>query len=167
MDLLADDGYHVIGVELSKIAIEAYFEARKVKPSREKRGRFIIWRERNVEIWCGDIFDLTKKELGDIRMLYDCASLTAFSPDSRPHYVEHFHEKLSQQSKILLMTTESPDEHQSNSALSIDPEVRTLYEMNYDIQLLHGQDSLLIDPEYPDEPMSMMEEKVYLIKNHC
>lgn len=166
MDLMADDGYHVMGIELSKIAIQAYFDARRVKPSQEKRGRFIVWRERNIEIWCGDIFDLTENELSQIKMLYDCASLTAFPSISRPRYVQHFHEKLSRQSQILLMTTESPDERQFNSVLTIDSEVKALYENNYHIQLLHGQKSLTTDPEYPNDSMSMMEEKVYLIKNH-
>ena len=72
MNILADMGYNVIGIELSNIAIKAYFDALNVKPTREKNRRFIRWKHKNTEIWCGDIFDLTEKEIGHIRVLYDC-----------------------------------------------------------------------------------------------
>ena len=166
MDLLTDSGYHVIGIEVSKVAIQAYFDARNVKPKREKKGKFIRWWHQDMEIWCGDIFNLSANEIGHVKTLYDCASLTAFPPDSRPYYVRHFYEKLSQHSQILLITTETADEQQQNSVSTIDSEIQSLYEANYHIELLHGQSSLKQDPEYPDEPNKPMEEKVYLLTNN-
>ncbi|WP_158538099.1 MULTISPECIES: thiopurine S-methyltransferase [Corallincola] len=166
MDLLADLGYRVMGVELSRIAIKAYFESRQVKPSREKRGRFIIWRASNIEIWCGDVFDLTANDLHGIRTLYDCTSLTAFAAELRPRYIEHFQQTLAQPTQILLMTTESADEAVSNSALMVDAEIAALYQAHYQVELLYGQHSLLYDPEDPSAPKSMMDEKVYLMSSH-
>lgn len=166
MDLLIDSGYHVIGIELSKIAIQAYFDARNIKPQHEKKGQFIRWWHNDIEIWCGDIFNLTDNDISHVKTLYDCASLTALPSESRPHYVQHFYEKLSKQSQILLITTESADEHQLESASMIDSEVQSLYENYYQIELLHGQSSLKQDPEHPGAAIMPMDEKVYLFTNH-
>ena len=164
MNILANLGYNVIGIELSNIAIKAYFEALNVKPTREKYKRFITWKYKNTEIWCGDIFDLTKKEIGHIGVLYDNTSLTAFSPDIRPQYVQHFHDMLSEKNQILLITTETPDETQINSAMTIDDEIQSLYERQYHITLLHGERVITHDPEQPDEAKRPMEEKVYILE---
>ena len=164
MNLIVEQGYRVMGVELSRIAIHGYFDACKLTPQRIKKGRFSVWEAGNIEIWCGDIFDLKAKELSHIRTMYDCTSLTAFAPQARPRYVRHFFDKLARQSQIMLMTTESPDESCTRSELTIDSEVQALYQNNYEIRLLHGQNSLAVDPEYPEAPMSMMDEKVYLMK---
>ena len=165
MNLLLDSGYKVMGVELSNIAIKAYFEARQVTATREKRGRFIIWRHKHIEIWCGDIFDLTSKDIGHIHTLYDCSSMTALPAESRSRYIQHFHKILSNNNQILLITTETPDDRQRHSEKVIDSEVKSLYENNYDIHLLHGNSSMKHDPSFPDGFKRIMEDKVYLFKS--
>lgn len=159
-------GFRVIGIELSDIAIQAYFEALRVVPNRQRHGRFVRWWHEGAEIWCGDIFDLTAKDLGEVKALYDCAALTALPADVRERYIDHFAEKLPQKTEILLIATETPDEGRCNSVLTIDSEVKALYGARYRIKLLHGQNSIKRDPEHPDEPEMPMEEKVYLMKRH-
>jgi len=166
MDVLADLGFNVIGVELSNLAIKAYFEAREVKPKREKQGRFIRWSHDNIEILCGDIFDLTHQHIGHINALYDCTSLAAFPSELRPAYVRHFFERLSKLSQILLITSESSDDSISHSELTIDSEVNELYRHCYQVELLHGLNCLKRDPEHPESPMQLMDEKVYHMKSH-
>lgn len=105
MNYLADKGYHVVGIELSSIAIKAYFDALEVNPSRQRVGSFTRWRHGKTEIWGGDIFDLTTKDLQQDSMLYDCASLTAFPAEQRPEYIRHFYERMPERSQIVLVTT--------------------------------------------------------------
>lgn len=164
MDLLADSGYQVMGVELSTIAIESFFDARKVIPGKSKKGSFTLWQHKNIVLWCGDIFDLSRQTLSNIQMMYDCASLTAFPPEQRNRYMLHFAKILPQPAPIMLLTLESPEPHY-NSAQTIDAELQSLYEMRYDISLLYGESCLKKDPENPLAPASMMEEKLYLLEN--
>lgn len=166
MSWMARMGFRVIGIEISDIAIRSYFEALRVVPKRRRHGRFVHWWHGNAEIWCGDIFDLTSCDLGEVKALYDCAALTALPTKVRGRYVKHFYEKLPQATEILLITTETPDERRFNSALMIDSEVSALYGARYRIDLLHGQSSFKRDPANPDEPEMSLEEKVYLIKRH-
>lgn len=163
MNWLAQCGLRVVGIELSRIAIQYYFEARGVKPRQQARGRFMSWRHDDIEIWCGDIFDLRLKDMLNIKSLYDCAALTALQPVHRKRYVEHFSKIMPINSQILLMTTETPDPHLPNSAQAIDNEVRALYQSNYHIQLLHGKSCFKTDPEVPMEVERLLEEKVYLM----
>ena len=40
-----------------------------------------------LELWCGDLFDLRREDLGEVAAVYDCAALTALPAASRGHYV--------------------------------------------------------------------------------
>lgn len=164
MNVLLESGYRVVGVELSNIAVQAYFDASNIIPKREKKAHFTRWYYDDVEIWCGDIFNLTSSDIGHIKTLYDCTSLTALPPEIRQNYVRHFYERLEKNSQILLLTTESPDLMILNSAATIDQEVQSLYQQYYQIQLLYGQRVLKTDPQFPLQPMQPLEEKVYLIR---
>ena len=163
MDLLADSGFEVMGVELSKIAIEAYFEARKVTPIKSRKGSFIVWKHNNIEIWCGDIFDLNIRSLDKVKLMYDCASLTAFSSEQRKRYVQHFKKTLPNRTDIILLTTETP-EPRENSHKAIDPELNDLYQSGYQISLLYGEENMKSDPQQPHLPLVMMQEKLYLLQ---
>jgi thiopurine S-methyltransferase len=163
MDWLTHYGLRVIGIELSSVAIQAYFDARQVKPQQKVHGRFTRWWHQQTEIWCGDIFDLSLRDMHRVKSIYDCAALTALPATLRINYVQHFLHILPRDSQILLMTTETPDINVINSVHTIDSEVSALYQADYRIQLLHGKNCFKIDPEYPQEPECNLEEKVYLM----
>ena len=148
-------------MELSHIAIEAFFAERALTPNRQRRGRFTRWWHETVEIWCGDLFDLTSSELGDIAAIFDCAALTALPQSSRSSYVRHLSSLLNPDSQILLLTTESGDEPSSEPSLTPDSEVVALYQSRFAIELLHGHNCIKIDPEFPDLPASLFAEKIY------
>ena len=84
---LHQQGHRVIGVELSHIAIAAFFAERGLQPQRQRLGRFQRYWAGTLELWCGDLFDLRREDLGDIAAVYDCAALTALPAASRGHYV--------------------------------------------------------------------------------
>ena len=69
---LRDQGYSVLGVELSAIAVRAFFEENGYTPrhvTREKSdqldqsGRFDCWQANGIRILHGDFFDLSKDDL--------------------------------------------------------------------------------------------------------
>lgn len=73
MHWLTHSGLRVIGVELSAIAVKAYFESCELKPRQQRQGPFMRWSHDDIEIWCGDIFDLTRADMSSVKSLYDCA----------------------------------------------------------------------------------------------
>ena len=160
MQWLLDAGHRVIGIELSHIAIQDCFHALNVTPSRHRHGRFIRWQHGRLELWCGDLFDLRREDLGDIAAVYDCAALTALPAASRGHYVRQLSSLLGVGGQMLLLTTESPDDP-ADAEHSSDPEVLALYQSRFAIELLFGHTCLKVDPEHPSLPASLLAEKVY------
>ena len=160
MQWLLDAGHRVIGIELSHIAIQDCFHALNVTPSRHRHGRFIRWQHGRLELWCGDLFDLRREDLGDIAAVYDCAALTALPAASRGHYVRQLSSLLGVGGQMLLLTTESTDDP-DDAEQSPDPEVLALYQSRFAIALWFGHTCLKLDPEYPALPASLLAEKVY------
>jgi thiopurine S-methyltransferase len=107
---LHQQGHRVIGVELSHIAIAAYFAERGLLPQRQRLGRFQRYWAGTLELWCGDLFDLRREDLGEVAAVYDCAALTALPAASRGNYVRQLSSLLGVGGQMLLLTTESADE---------------------------------------------------------
>jgi thiopurine S-methyltransferase len=67
---------------------------------------------------------------------------------------------------FLEILVQSADEITTVLPLTIDSEVASLYASRYSIELLHGNQCMKVDPEYPHEPARMLEEKVYRMRPH-
>lgn len=85
---LAGQGYRVLGVELSRRAVEAFFGEHGLEAEVQQRGAFEVWRSGDVELWCGDFFALQAGDIGDCAGLYDRAALIALPPQMRVAYMQ-------------------------------------------------------------------------------
>ncbi len=63
---LISRGYRVSGAELSPIAVEQLFLELGVEPKISGAGKTDLYSAKNVDIFVGDIFDLSGKLLGDV-----------------------------------------------------------------------------------------------------
>ena len=132
---LAQQGHDVLGVELSPVAIRAFFRENHMQPIRKRSGQFTLWKHGKIEILCGDFFQLTKHELGEISGVYDRAALTALPEDLRHAYLAHLKKILSPPCKVLLLTTEDLEANDESDAVSA--EITALYAPAYHIDLAH------------------------------
>jgi len=136
---LAEQGYQVIGVELSPIAVKAFFKENHLKPVKRRLPGFTLWRHGNISILCGDYFSLSQTQLGQIDTVYDRAALTALPEDIRPLYVDHLHTIVSTTTNIFLLTIEdatSDKPLQRNQ--QVDAGLISLYTRNFEIKLKHS-----------------------------
>lgn len=83
---LAGQGLRVLGVELSQRAVEDFFAEQQLQPERFQHGAFSCYRSESVEIWCGDVFQLSAEDVADCVGLYDRAALIALPPEMRQQY---------------------------------------------------------------------------------
>lgn len=86
---LEKQGYKVVGIELSKIAIDQFFEALGRPPTIEPLNKLTRYVSNNIEIFAGNIFDLTQDVLGTVDGIYDRGALVALPNDMRHNYVQH------------------------------------------------------------------------------
>jgi thiopurine S-methyltransferase len=154
---LADQGHQVIGVELSPVAVSAFFSENGLRAKRRRTGKFVLWQHQNIRILCGDFFALTKSDLGAIDLVYDRASLTALPEDLRALYVAKLRSLIAPHISIFLLTTE---EGQATSA-AIDTEIKTLFSADFAITLTHAENSFEPNSNPVDSLPQAIEYKVY------
>jgi len=163
---LAKQGYEVIGVELSPIAVKAFFKENRLQPIKRRQGNFTLWQHGNITILCGDYFSLTKAHLGHIDMVYDRAALTALPEPIRKLYVTHLRLIVPETTDVFLLTIEDADENEAlRHAPQVDDEVKSLYSEGFEINLAHVDSVLEPDPDSPNQIPIPTEYKVYLLSS--
>ena len=161
---LAAQGHSVIGVELSPIAVRAFFKGNRMQPARRKQGKFTLWQNGRIDILCGDLFDLVASDLGDIAAVFDRASLTALPEDIRHAYLAHLRKIVPAASKILLLTTEEPEANEiQDQPFAIAAEISSLYAVAYDIEISHVESVFEADADPGVKELVRVEHKVYLL----
>lgn len=161
---LADQGHTVVGVELSPLAVRAFFKENKMQPVRQKLGKFTRWEHGRISILCGDFFQLSAADLGEIAAVFDRASLTALPDEIRGAYIAHLKKILPASCKMLLLTTEEPDEGETQGQpFAIADEIASLYTNAFDIQLSHVESIFEPDPDPEIRLPVRVEQKVPML----
>jgi thiopurine S-methyltransferase len=101
---LASLGHHVVGVELSSIACEAFFNENQISYVIESIQDFSVYRSERIEIFCGDFFNLTPEHVQGLGAIYDRAASIALPDDLRKKYVSHL-KTLIRKSQASSVTT--------------------------------------------------------------
>lgn len=159
---LAQQGHTVIGVELSPIAVRAFFKEQGLAPKRQQTGRLTRWYHGPLNIFCGDLFQLRAQDLGEINACFDRAALTALPEDLRQQYVSHLEKILSPACKTLLLTTEEPEEGEIPDR-SPAAEITQLYSARQHIQLAEVEYTLEANPDPVRSAPIRIEYKAYLL----
>lgn len=136
MHWLASQGHAVVGVELSPVAAEAFFEEAGWTPSRRRQGAFEVYASHGIEIMCGDFFSLAAGDLEDITGVYDRAALIALPGAMRQKYVERIAELLPEKVRGLLVTIDYGKDRTEGPPFSVpEEEVRALLVPAFHVEL--------------------------------
>jgi thiopurine S-methyltransferase len=100
---LLEQGYRVAGAELNESAVQQLFSELKIEPTVETTTTGKIYRGPHLDVYVGDIFDLTAQTLGPVDASFDRAALVALPPDMRARYTQHL-VQLSQTAPQLLVS---------------------------------------------------------------
>jgi len=139
MKWLLSQGYEIIGVELSEIACRAFFTENNLPFSVLEKAPFTIFKSENIEIWCGDIFQLPMEICANLTAIYDRAALIALPEEIRIRYVKFIKELVKVQPHVdmLLITIEYEQNLVQGPPFSIKEEaVQKLYADTFSITKL-------------------------------
>ncbi|HWU65955.1 MAG TPA: thiopurine S-methyltransferase [Methylophilus sp.] len=89
MHWLLAQGFQVVGVELSQLAVDALFAELGLTPEITQSGVLRCYHTRQIEIFQGDFFALTQNQLGTVNAIYDRAALIALPDEMRKQYCQH------------------------------------------------------------------------------
>jgi len=161
---LAGQGDQVLGVEISPVAVEALFRENGLTPVVSDEPPFRRYRVDEIEILCGDFFDLRPVHVGEVTAVYDRASLIALPPDLRPRYVEHLTALLDPAIKVLLVTLGYDQKEMAGPPFSVqEDEVRDLFGDRFDVRLLADLDVLDESPGFRSKGLTSLRERVYTL----
>lgn len=162
LDWLAERHNSVSGVELSQIAVRAFFAERLYTPTVTTLSSTL---ERydfdEFTIFAGDYFT-APIEATDL--IYDRATLVALPKDMRSEYVQVLRSRLKEGGRILLVTLDYDQNEMSGPPFSVpEDEVRSLFS-GMSITKLQRDEA---DAEHPriKKGLTRFAEEVWLIKS--
>lgn len=82
-------GQRVVGIELNRSAVEAFFAQLDATPEVTQQGSLLRYHADDIEVYVGDFFTLDAETLGPVDAVYDRAALVALPPDMRLSYGRH------------------------------------------------------------------------------
>jgi thiopurine S-methyltransferase len=132
---LLSRGYRVAGSELSKLAVEQLFAELGFEPDITVIGQLSRYSSSNIDIFAGDIFNLSRSLLGQIDAIYDRAALVAFPEPLRDRYAAHLIE-IAERAPQLLISYEYDQRLADGPPFSVNhEEVARQYQESYDLKL--------------------------------
>lgn len=144
---LNDRGHPIIGVELSDIACKDFFEDAGEKAMVHPGEPFTTFKHDDLQLWCGDFFQLVPDDLKHIRLVYDRAALIALPQNMRKGYVDHLTAVIPDGTEILLITLDYDSSEMKGPPFNVsDEEVHQLYGDDYDITQVLKQDMARDNP---------------------
>lgn len=137
---LLSRGYHVAGAELSAVAIDQLFAELGVTPTITKVGALAHYHAPQLDLFVGDIFNVTPELLGPVDAVYDRAALVALPRDMRARYVAHLM-ALTARAPQLLISFEYDQQAMDGPPFSVTTaEIQQHYSERYDISVLTSLD---------------------------
>lgn len=159
---LREQGLQVLGVELSAIAVQAFFNESGYIPQHISDGKFDRCEADGIRILCGDFFDLSRDDMTKVSAVYDRASLIALPPEMRVRYVRHLVSILPPAIQILLITVDYPQPEMQGPPFSVSSgEVEALYREYAEVRLLTQIEVLAKNPRFQQRGLSRLRENIF------
>ena len=158
---LAQQGFKVIGVELSEVAIKAFFKESALHYEIESIPGFTRYDSANISLYHGNFIDLKAQHLSSCKLVYDRASIVAIEPSNRPVYSQHMLNLIPGETSMLLVLLEYDQSVISGPPFSVPvAEVESYYSDLYDIQTLLSQELIEKEPRWREKGLESFRETV-------
>lgn len=110
---LAAQGHHVLGIELSPLAVSQFFAEHRLQPTSHVSAcgtHHVVSNVQggSIELICGDVFALDAQILAACSAIFDRAAMIALPPELRARYAAHVYGQLPAACRGLLITLEYP-----------------------------------------------------------
>jgi len=164
---LLDQGHCILGVEISQLAVEAFFAENRLTPEVRAERNFTRWSCDRMEILCGDFFGLTPGDIGRIDALYDRAALIALTPAQRARYADRITELLAPQTPGLLITLDYEQGEMDGPPFAVSAtEVSERYQKGFSVEQLAHTDILEDEPRFREKGLRALHETVYRLRHY-
>lgn len=161
---LHEQGFDVMGVEISTLAVAAFFTDHQLQAKNTEQGGYRISSMNRLQLYCGDFFQLTATDVNGVAAVYDRGSMVAMPAEMRRDYCNHLQEITNKQVPILLVTLDYPETEMQGPPFSIsENEIHSTYANDYEIVILETQDILTDEPFFQDKGLTRLQERAYIL----
>lgn len=160
---LAEHGCHVHGVEFVALAVRQLFAEHSWTADVERRGPFEVQRARecDVEVLCGDVFDLAPRDLPPIDAILDRAAWIALPRDARARYAAKLAELARPGTRLLLVALDHDLDSGPPFAVT-EQEVRELAGGAFTLELVDTVDLMEREPRWRERGATRALERVWI-----
>ena len=161
---LREQGYRVLGIEISEIAVTAFFTENHLSFSRRREGPFQRYEtdDQAITLLCGDFFALQSRDVRQCRGCYDRAALVAFPPVLRRRYAARLWEILPPGSRTLLITLRYPAGQMTGPPFTVSEwELFAYFSKTGSVRKLAERDAL--DERFAAKGLTTLTESAYLL----
>jgi len=165
MRWLAQRGHQVLGVELSQLAVTAFFDELGLIPTvhTSRYGKHHI--SGPYELIVGDAFALDEQALANCAAVFDRAAVIALPPEMRSRYLNELYSRLARNCGVLMITLEYPQAEKSGPPFSVtEQEVRASLEPAWQVDLLERRDILASEPSFAADGVSALSTCAYRLR---
>ena len=136
-----DQGYRVVGAELSAKAINELFDGLGITPKKTELDGLTLYQGPGIDVFVGNIFKITPEHIGSVDMIFDRAALVALPKEMRVDYTEHLR-KLTDTAPQLLLAFTYKEGLTKGPPFSVDEnEIKQHYASAYEIMLLDQEEA--------------------------
>jgi thiopurine S-methyltransferase len=172
---LARQGMHVLGVEISPIAVELFLAEHQLHARTRTHHYGTHYEVTNppdgshIDIINGDIFDADPGMFANCDAFYDRAATIALPPEVRTRLVSEVYAKLSPDARGLLITLDYPQAEAEGPPFSVDAtEVNRLFDTGWEVRELERRDILASQPMFSERGVTALHTGVYaLARRHA
>lgn len=157
---LEEQGNEVIGVELSELAVKAFFAENEIAYSCVPGALdAFVAKDRSISIYCGDFFEFSE---GPFDAYYDRGALVALPENVRRDYVEHTRTLLRTDAAQLIISLEYDESIAAGPPFSVPAEEMLGYWPN--LQRVDAYDDIQNGP--PKFRKAGLDEMIEVVWRH-
>ncbi len=160
---LAQQGYHVVGIECSPIAVNDFFNRHQLIATTQKIKNFTIYQHQNIRIYQGDFFKLNPTHLTHCDLIIDRASLIAFPAHQRTHYTTHLKTWFGNTTQLLLITLSYKQNIMNGPPFSVPHEEVNQHYADKHIHILEQQNIVDEGPKWRKAGLNSLIETAFRI----
>ena len=161
---LCEQGYEVVGVELSQFAIEEFCRENHLQPQITETDHLRIYQLDRLTIYCGDFFALTTRQTGHIDAVYDRGSLVALPPAMQKAYASKLCQLLNSGSQILAISYDYDQAQRPGPPFSVpQAQLERLFGEFCSLTRLHSESTIKTHQMLQSAGVLALQEEVYLL----
>ena len=162
---LCERGFELIGVELSRQAIEEFCRENHLQATITKVDGFDCYTFEKLTIYCGDFFSLTEIHTGKIDAVYDRGALVAFPPAMRQNYVNQLRQLVASGSQMLTISYDFNQQQRPGPPFSVpQADLAALFSDWCRLEKIHTESTLEKHQMLKGAGVESLLEEVYQIQ---